>query len=67
MKRNPIPPDVDDAIYEALKNTVGCELAFAATEVVCQVLASRRDALRDMLAPLPERRPLVEILRGHDA
>lgn len=44
-----LPGDVDDAIYAALVNIVGVQLSHAATEAVCEVLASRRDALADML------------------
>jgi hypothetical protein len=45
---NGLPSELDDAIFEALKELLGRQLAHPATEVVCQVLASRRDALQDM-------------------
>lgn len=53
MNAHGLPDDLDDALYAALMDTVGQDLAYAATEAVSQVLASRRDALADMLQPLP--------------
>lgn len=56
MNAQGLDDDLDDAIHQALLNAVGCELAFAATEAVCEVLAARRDALADMRDDT-ERRP----------
>jgi hypothetical protein len=43
-----IDPELDDAIYAALREVVGRELAFEAAEAVVLVLLSRRDAFADM-------------------
>lgn len=45
---NGLPAELDDAIFDALKDLLGRQLAYPATEAVCQVIASRRDAMRDM-------------------
>lgn len=51
-----IAPELDDAIYAALKEVVGVELAFEAAEAVVLVLLSRRDAFADMhVVPEPPR------------
>lgn len=62
MNAHRLPADLDDALFSALQNTVGCELAFAATEAVSEILAARRDAVTDMIAPLPETKPLNWLL-----
>jgi hypothetical protein len=38
---------LDDELYHAMLDTVGGELAFAATDAACRVIAARRDAIRD--------------------
>lgn len=57
-----LPEDLDDALFEALRELLGRKLAHAATETVCEVLASRRDALEDMAK---DRLPLNGLL-GYD-
>lgn len=65
MNVHGLPDDVDDALYHALLDTVGGELAFAAAETVSATLAARRDAILDMLTPAPDTLPLNWLL-GYD-
>lgn len=48
MNAHGLPDDLDDALFDALRELLGRQFAHAATEAVCEVLASRRDAYRDM-------------------
>ena len=50
-----IAPELDDAIYAALQQVVGREIAFEACEAVVLVLLSRRDAFADMHITTDER------------
>jgi hypothetical protein len=55
-----LPDDLDDALFDALRELLGRKLAHAATEAVCEVLAARRDALVDM-----QESPAEAYLRSH--
>jgi hypothetical protein len=56
MNAHGLPDELDDALFDALRELLGRKLAHAATEAVCEVLASRRDAWDDMRSDEARRR-----------